>query len=58
MSFGEHLMHHAFGEAALQHRIRVGMTERHLIRSVCSAMRLEALDAAAQTRKRVRACGA
>ena len=56
-SLGEHLVHRAEGEAALQRRIRVGMPERHPVRPVRIAMRLDALDAAAQSRKRARACG-
>ncbi len=56
-SCGEHLVHRAQREAALQRRIRVGMAERHPVRPVRSAVRLDALDAAAQSRKRVRACG-
>jgi hypothetical protein len=34
------------------------MTERHPVRGVRIVMRLDALDAAAQSRKRVRACAA
>ncbi len=55
---GEHFVHRTHREAALQRRIRVGMAERHPLRRVRIAMRLDALDAAAQSRKRVRACGA
>jgi hypothetical protein len=55
---GEHLMHRTHGEAALQRRIRVGMAERHPVRRIGIAMRLDAFDAAAQGRKRARACGA
>jgi hypothetical protein len=57
-SCGEHLVHRAQREAALQRRIRVGMAERHPVRPVRIAVRLDALDAAAQRRKRVRACAA
>jgi hypothetical protein len=57
-TFREHLMHRAQGETALQHRIRIGMPERDPARRIRFAMRLDALDAAAQTRKRVRACAA
>jgi hypothetical protein len=57
-SLGEHLMHRAHGEAALQRRIGLGMAERDPVRPVGIAMRLDALDAAAQGRKRVRACAA
>jgi len=55
---GEHFVHRTHREAALQRRIRVGMAERHPLRRVRIAMRLDALDDAAQGRKRVRACGA
>ena len=55
---GEHLVHRTRSQAALQRRIGVGMPERHPARPVGIAMRLDALDAAAQSRKRARACGA
>ncbi len=55
---GEHLMHRTHGEAALQRRIGVGMPERHPARRVGITVRLDALDTAAQSRKRVRAGGA
>ena len=55
---GEHFVHRTHREAALQRRIRVGMAERHPLRRIRIAMRLDALDAAAQSRKRVRAGGA
>jgi hypothetical protein len=54
----EHLMHRAQSEAALQRRVRLGMSERHPVRPIGIAMRLDALDAAAQTRKHAYACGA
>jgi hypothetical protein len=54
--FGEHLMHRPHSEATLQRRIRIGMPERHTIRRIGLALRLDALDAAAQGRKRARAC--
>jgi hypothetical protein len=57
-TFSEHLVHGAQGEAALQRRIRIGMPERDLTRRIRIVVRLDALDAASQTRKRVRACGA
>ena len=57
-TFGEHLVHRTQSEAALQRRIRLGMPERDLARRIGIAMRLDALDAAAQTCKRVRARGA
>jgi len=56
--FREYLVHRTYGEAALQCRIRVGMSERHSARRVGIAVRLYALDAAAQSRKRAHACGA
>ena len=52
----EHLVHRPQGEAALQRRIRVGMAERHPVRQVRIAVRLDVLDAATQSRKRARAC--
>ena len=54
--FSEHLMHRAQGKAALQRRIGLGMAERHPARRMRAAMRLEPFDAAAQSRKRGRAC--
>jgi hypothetical protein len=54
----EHFVHRTHGEAALQRRIGVGMPERHPSRRVGVAMCLDALDAAAQSRKRARACAA
>ena len=57
-TFREHLVHRSQGETALQRRIRLGMPERNPARRIGIAMRLDALDAAAQTRKRVRACAA
>ncbi len=56
--FREHLVHRGSGETALQYRVRVRMTERHAARGARPAMRFDALDAPAQIRKRVRACGA
>jgi hypothetical protein len=61
MSLSEHLMHRADGKTALQGRIRIRMTERDLAASgrfamIFKIMRLEAFDAAAQTRKRAHAC--
>lgn len=55
-TFSEHLVHRAQSEAALQRRVRLGMPERHPARRIGIAVRLDALDAAAQTRKRVRSC--
>lgn len=54
--FSEHLVHRPQGKTALQRRVRIGMPERHPARRIRIAMRLDALDAAAQSRKRVRAC--
>ena len=54
--FGEHLMHRGHREAALQRRIRFRMAERHPLERRGVGMRLDALDAAAQTRKRAHAC--
>ena len=53
---GEHLVHRAQSEAALQRRIGVGMAKRHPVRPARLAVRFDALDAAAQGRKRARAC--
>jgi hypothetical protein len=53
---GEHLVHRTYGEAALQRRIGVGMPERRPPGRAGVAMRLDALDTAAQSRKRARAC--
>jgi len=53
---GEHLVHRPHGEAALQRGVGVGMPERHAVRRICLALRLDALDATAQGRKRARAC--
>ncbi len=52
----EHFVHGAQGEAALQRRIRIGMPERGPARRIRIAVQLDALDAAAQTRKRAYAC--
>jgi hypothetical protein len=50
---GEYLVHCPHREAALQRRVRLGMPERHPARHVRTALRLDALDAAAQDRKRI-----
>lgn len=55
-AFGEHLMHRATCEPALQRRVRLGMTERHAIRRIGIAVGLDALDTAAQLRERGHAC--
>jgi hypothetical protein len=56
MSFGKHLMHRGQRKAAAQRRIGAGMAERHLVGGICIPMRFDALDASAQSRKRVYAC--
>jgi hypothetical protein len=50
--FREHLVHRAEGEAALQRRIGVGMSERHPARQVRIAGRFDTLDPPTQSRKR------
>jgi hypothetical protein len=55
-TFTKHLVHRPQGDATLQRRIRIGMPERNLARRICIALRLDAVDAAAQIRKHVRAC--
>jgi hypothetical protein len=55
---GEHFVHRSHGEPALQRGVGLGMAERHPARRTGIAMRLDALDAAAQIRKRARAYGA
>ena len=52
----EHLVHCPDRETALERRISLGMAERHLSRRQSAAMRFNALDPAAQSRKRARAC--
>ncbi|MEA2864382.1 MAG: hypothetical protein QOC84_2338 [Bradyrhizobium sp.] len=54
--FGKHFMDRCYREAALQGRIDIRMAERHPPRRTRLRRRLKALDAAAQRRKRVRAC--
>jgi hypothetical protein len=49
-------MHRADGEAALQHRIGIGMTQRNPARRDGVGMAFNALDAAAQGSKHVGAC--
>ena len=48
----KHFMQRAQGEPALQRRIGIGMPEPHPARRTGLAMRLDALDTAAQSRKR------
>jgi hypothetical protein len=52
----KHLMHRAARQPTLQRGIDVGMPQRHPIRRIGIAVGFDALDAAAQTRKRVHAC--
>jgi len=56
MLYPRYLVHRSDCETAVQRRIRTGMAERHLVRGVAIAMRFEALDVAAQRRKRAHAC--
>jgi hypothetical protein len=56
MAFGKHLMHRGERETAPQRRIGTGVAERGLVERVAITMRFEALDVAAQGRKRVHAC--
>ncbi len=55
-AFAKHLMHRALGEPALQHRIHLSMTEHGSLQRMDAAMRLDAFDTAAQSRKRACAC--
>jgi hypothetical protein len=52
--FRKHLVHSPQSEAALQARVRILMSERHLSQAIGRAMPLEAFDAAAQGRNRAR----
>jgi hypothetical protein len=54
-SLCEHLMHRAERKTALQRHVRPGMAKRHPIRRG-GVVGFDALDAAAQPRKRARAC--
>jgi hypothetical protein len=54
----KHFVHGCQSETALQRRVGIRMAERHPARRIRLAMRLDALDTAAQSRKRARACGA
>jgi hypothetical protein len=56
MSLGKHLMHGGKRQPAAQYCIGGFMAERDLAQSVDIAMGLDALDAAAQGRKRAHAC--
>ena len=55
-SLGEYFMNGAKREAALQHRIRLGMAKRHTVKRGGLSMSFNPLDAAAQGRKRACAC--
>lgn len=55
-AFAKHLMHRAFGEPALQHRIGARMAERGPLQRMGAALHLDAFDGAAQSRKRACAC--
>jgi hypothetical protein len=56
--FGKHFMHRSYRQAALQGPIDIRVPERHAPRRtrLRGRGRFDALDAAAQSRKRVRAC--
>jgi hypothetical protein len=56
MPFGEYLMQRGQREPAAQHRVRLGMAERHAPLGMQIAMRLDAFDVAAQSCERVHAC--
>src|SRR5262249_38131638 len=53
---GKHLMHGGKRQPAAQHRVGALMPERDLVQPVHIAMGFDALDAAAQGRKRAHAC--
>ena len=52
MSFGKDFMHRGACEPAAQRRIGLGMAERYPMQRMRIRARLDAFDAAAQTRKR------
>ena len=58
MPLGEYFMHGSQREPAAQHRIRRAMTKRDLVQRMNITRRFDALDAAAQGRKRADACAA
>jgi hypothetical protein len=58
MPFGKHFMHRGDSQAAAQHRIRARVSKRDPVERMRIAIRLEALDAAAQRYKRACACAA
>jgi hypothetical protein len=53
---GEHFMHRAQCETALQRAIRLVMAKHGAAGCAGAVMRLETLDASAQSRKRIHAC--
>jgi hypothetical protein len=55
-AFAKHLMQSAECEPALQYRIGLSMSEGCALRRRAAALRLDAFDTAAQTRKRAQAC--
>jgi hypothetical protein len=55
-ALGEHLMQRAAREATLQRRIGFGMAERRTVECAGIGRAFHAFDAAAQMRKRGRAC--
>jgi len=55
-TLAKHLMQSAEREPALQHGIRLPMTEGDVLGRCGTALRLDAFDTAAQTRKRAHAC--
>lgn len=57
VSFGKHLMHGGKRQPAAQHDIGAPVAKRDPVQPVHIARRLDALDAAAQGRKRAHACG-
>jgi hypothetical protein len=57
MSFSKDFMHRGACKPPAQRRIGFGMAERHSMKRMRITGRLDALDAAAQTRKRAHACG-
>jgi hypothetical protein len=58
MALGEHFVHRCGRKPAAQHSIRCRMAERDLVEVMRIAMGFDPLDAPAQIRKRVCACGA
>jgi hypothetical protein len=58
VSLGEHLMDRCHRKPAPQHGVRCRMSERNLVEVMRIAVRLEAFDTPAQSRKRACACTA